>query len=246
MVERCFHALDTRRIRFNDTEEVCPVASASAAVPAVVGICLLSQPHLAVGAVAIIGAVAVAVAIKEELEAYALRRHYPEEETTRAEAKPATQFPLAERRPKPKASPSGQDRPPPVPAEPLDRERYPDCVPRPVPHLGGNALHNRCADGVPRNGFPGSDVIVNGKRFDALQPRERVLWEVKTTAIETYNPYVRRVELDKQIEEARRERDLAAACVYDFRVGVRSEAHKELLERAAPDLEGIVVLMDWC
>jgi hypothetical protein len=110
--------------------------------------------------------------------------------------------------------------------------------------LGGNDLHNTCADRVPQNDFPGWDVLVNGKHFDALQLTTRRLWEVKTTAIETYTPFVQEIELDKQVQEARRERTLAAACGYDFVIGVRSEAHKELLEAR---LRGFnIVLMTWC
>jgi hypothetical protein len=115
-----------------------------------------------------------------------------------------------------------------------------------VPPKGGHPLHNRCADNVPHNAFRGANALVNGKAFDALQPATRTLWEVKTTAIETYNSFVQEAELDKQVKETRRERALAADCGYDFRVGVRTEAHKELLEGEAPDLEGIVVVMDWC
>ncbi|WP_370644253.1 DUF6310 domain-containing protein [Myxococcus sp. RHSTA-1-4] len=123
-----------------------------------VGICLLSQPYIVVGAVVIIGAVVVAVAIKEELDAYELRRHHPEEAGPVTEAEPAPPVPLAERRPKPEGSPSGQDWFPPVPPESLEKERRPECTPRPVPHLGGDALHNQCADTVPQNDFPGTRI----------------------------------------------------------------------------------------
>jgi hypothetical protein len=243
VMERCFHALDTRRIQFNDTEGVCPVASASAvAVPAMVGICLLSQPYIAVGAVVIIGAVVVAVAIKEELDAYELRQRYPEEVKPVPETESVPQEPLAERRPKPE--PSGQDWPPPLPPEPLDRDRRPECKPRRVPPKGGNKLHNECADNIPFNAFRGANALVNGKAFDALQLATRTLWEVKTTAIETYNPYIQETELRKQVEEGRREQALAAACGYQFVIGVRTQAHKTMLEARAPDL--IVVLMPWC
>jgi len=67
---------------------------------------------------------------------------------------------------------------------------------------------------------------------------------VKTTAIETYSPFVQRTELQKQVEEGRRERDLAAVCGYDFVIGVRTEAHRQMLKNASPDLK--VVLMTWC
>jgi hypothetical protein len=42
------------------------------------------------------------------------------------------------------------------------------------------------------------------------------------------------------------ERDLARACGFEFRIGVRSATHKAALERAYRDLEGLIVLMDWC
>ncbi len=111
-------------------------------------------------------------------------------------------------------------------------------------HLGGNKLHDKCADRIPNNSFPGGDVFVNGKNFDALQLATRTLWEVKTNDIETYDPFVRRIELQKQVEEARRERELAAACGYDFAIGVRSDAHEKLLEALLPGFN--IVLMTWC
>ena len=46
------------------------------------------------------------------------------------------------------------------------------------------------------------------------------------------------------MKEAQRERALAAACGYDFVIGVRSEAHKKLLEKEDFTLK--VVVMDWC
>jgi hypothetical protein len=198
VVERCFHALDTQRVEFHDPEQRCTVASAgAAAVPTLVGICLLTQPELVVGAVVIIGVVVVAAAIKEELEAYE-----------------------------------------------LERERRPECTPRPVPHLGGDGLHNLCADRVPQNGFPGSDVLVNGKRFDALQLRLRVLWEVKTDNFDTYSTFLRRQVVDNQLPELQRERDISRACGFEFRVGVRSAAHRDALLDRDRGLD--IVVMDWC
>ena len=131
-----------------------------------------------------------------------------------------------------------------MPPKPLERERRPECKPQRVPHRGGNKLHNKCADRIPQNSYSGWDALVNRKNFDALQERTRTLWEVKTNAIETYNPYILRAELEKQVEEARREHDIAAACGYDFVVGVRTEAHKKLLEQEDFTLK--VVVMDWC
>lgn len=73
LVERCFGALDLHRIRFVDHEGRCPIAQAGAMtadeVTQLVGICLLIQPEIAVGAVIVIGAVVVAVAISEAIDA---------------------------------------------------------------------------------------------------------------------------------------------------------------------------------
>ncbi|WP_341870643.1 DUF6310 domain-containing protein [Corallococcus terminator] len=246
LVERCFHALDTRKIRFRDAERRCLVASTDAAtVSTLVGICLLTQPEIVVGAVIIVGVVVVAVAIQEELDAYELRRQYPEEEITREpvpETIPIAHAPLEKRGPR--SEPSGQDWFPPGTPEFPDREHGPECIPKRVPPKGGNSLHNMCADNVPLNAFRGANVLVNGKAFDALQPATRTLWEVKTTAIETYKRFVQQIELEKQVAEGRRERDLAAACGYRFVIGVRTEEHKAMLERLAPDLT--IVLMPWC
>jgi hypothetical protein len=53
------------------------------------------------------------------------------------------------------------------------------CVPKPVPHLGGNVVHDTCADVVPPNVHPGFDLRVDGKNFDALSD-DKTLWEAKT------------------------------------------------------------------
>src|SRR5512132_3096064 len=67
LVERCYDALALSRIQFVDRQGICSVAQAGA-IPAgdlvrLVGICLLVQPELAVGAVIVVGAVVVAAAI---------------------------------------------------------------------------------------------------------------------------------------------------------------------------------------
>ena len=129
--------------------------------------------------------------------------------------------------------------------EPNAEPGRPECAPVPVPHMGGDALHDLCADGVPLNVFAGSDVLVNGKRFDALQPA-RVLWEVKTDNFDTYPPDLREIVVESQVEKLRHERALALACRFDFRVGVRSPAHKVALELADPELKGLIEVMEWC
>jgi hypothetical protein len=253
MMERCYHALDTRRVRFQDSQGTCSVASVgAAAVPAMVAICLLAQP-VAVGVVIVIGTVVVAAAIQEELAAHARwRRAHPEEEASREVArprpqqKPATEEPLANGRPRPEGL--GRDWFPPEPPESSlgPRERRPECTPRRVPPKGGHPFHNACADNVPHNAFRGANALVNGKAFDALQPATRTLWEVKTDNFDTYTPELQRIVVQSQVTMLRSERDLAMACGFDFRAGVRSEAHKEALEEEAPDLIGFIVVMDWC
>ncbi|MDC0712025.1 DUF6310 domain-containing protein [Stigmatella sp. ncwal1] len=143
--------------------------------------------------------------------------------------------------PETKPGRSGPNRGAPIPPT---SESRPECIPRIVPHLGGDALHNKCADKVPQNGFPGFDAFVNGKHFDALQHRSGVLWEVKTDNFDTYSRALREIVIGKQIPELRRERDLARACGFNFRVGVRSAEHKLSLEELEPSLD--IVVMDWC
>jgi len=239
LAEKCFHVLDRDRVRFRDVSGKCAVASAGAAAVGL-GLCLLAAPEIIVGAIIITGVVVVAVAIKEEWDAYE-RSASRERARPKAQTRPSSeQEPLAKKEPAPKDL--GRDWLPPVSSDPT--ERRPECRPVPVRHLGGNALHDTCADRVPQNAFSGWDVLVNGKHFDALQIATRTLWEVKTTHIETYTPFVRRIELQKQVAEARRERELAAACGYGLVIGVRSEAHKQLLEEQLPDFN--IVLMTWC
>ncbi len=243
VAERCFHALDHDRVRFNDSTGRCAVASAGAAAVGI-GLCVLAAPELLVGAVIVFGVVVVGVAIKEALDAYELRGSNSEDVAPTPQTKQAPEETSANRKPKPE--PSGQDGFPPVPTEPLEREPRPECKPQRVNHRGGNDPHNKCADNIPNNSFPGWDVFVNGKNFDALQLARRTLWEVKTDNFDTYSDFLQGRVIRDQVSKMRIERTLALACGFDFRVGVRSEAHKEALEDAAPDLKGIIVVMDWC
>ncbi|WP_342747681.1 DUF6310 domain-containing protein [Melittangium boletus] len=248
LAERCFHALDHDRIEFHDITARCAVASAGAAAVGV-GLCVLAAPEIIMGTVIVAGVVVVGFAINEALDAYELSGRRPEarpapETRPVPETAPAPQKPSPKKRPKPE--PKGPDFPPLEPPETSERDRS-RCEPIPVPyHLGGNKLHNKCADRIPNNSFPGGDVFVNGKNFDALQLATRTLWEVKTNDIEEYNPFVIQVEINKQLEEARRERALAAACGFNFRIGVRSEAHKKALEDEAAEFKGLIDIMGWC
>jgi len=243
LVERCFHALDNDRLEFHDITGRCAVASAGAAAVGL-GVCVLAAPEIVVGAVIVAGVVVVGFAIKEALDAYELKWADPEDarpapETRPVpETKPAPPKPLAIRRPKPE--PAGQDWPPPLPPEPLDRERRRRCEPIPVPHLGGDDVHNECADRVPPNRYPGMDVLVDGKHFDALQVGVRVLWEIKTDQFDTYSRFLQNQVIREQVLELRKERDLAEACGYGFVVGVSSVAHKAALEAQEPLLDVVV------
>jgi hypothetical protein len=247
VVERCFHALDTSRVRFHDTERRCPVASTDAAsLQVMVGMCLLVQPQIVVGAVIVIGAVVVAVAIHEELKAYQLRGSTPKKTgptaVTKPVAEPASPEPTDDPAPDPRTSPPRKD--PPIFID--DGTKRIRCVPYPVPHRGGNALHNRCADAVPLNGLAGADVMLDGKHFDAVQFGTRTLWEVKTDNFDSYAELFQRFVAEKQVQELLRERDLARACGFDFRIGVRSAQHKAALIAEKPELEELIVVMDWC
>ncbi|MFP2908452.1 DUF6310 domain-containing protein [Pyxidicoccus sp. 3LFB2] len=190
------------------------------------------------GAVIVVGVVVVGVAIKESLDAYELRGNSREEVEPALQAKPALQDPSANRKPKPE--PSGQDGFPPVPTDPLDRVRHPECRPVPVPHAGEDDPHNECADEFPPNRYPGMDVLVDGKRFDALQVGARVLWEIKTYQFDTYSDFLRERVIEDQIKEFKEARSIARACGYGFVVGVSTEAHKAALKRADDSFDIVV------
>ena len=200
LAERCYHALDHDRVRFRDVTGRCAVASTALAPAALggIGLCLLASPAVVTGAVIVIGTVVVAVAITDGLDAY-------ERSAARERAKPKAQTqpskePVTKREPKPKGSPIG-DILPPIPSEPTER---PECRPIPVRHAGGDVPHNECADKFPPNRYPGMDVFVGGERFDALQVGVRVLWEIKTHRFDTYPDFIRRQEIEKELEQIER------------------------------------------
>jgi hypothetical protein len=132
----------------------------------------------------------------------------PEATRTPSEAQPPMQQ-EPDTDPKPAPEESAPDKGPP-PA--VTTERRPECEPVPKPHRGGDALHDWCADTFPPNRFPGHDVLVNGKRFDALQVGARVLWEIKTDRFDTYTSFLQDQVIRKQVLEFQHERDLARAC----------------------------------
>lgn len=151
-----------------------------------------------------------------------------------------------EAQPRAKKAPAREPLPWEQPAPPVSQEEDdPRCKPIPLPrHLGGHDSHNQCADKLPGNSFPGGDVYVNGKNFDALQLATRTLWEVKTDDFGKQSPHSQKFFIKMKLSEIQREAKLAKECGYDFVVGVHSEAHKIALEFADPSLK--VVVMDWC
>ncbi|RYZ15667.1 MAG: hypothetical protein EOO70_06290 [Myxococcaceae bacterium] len=225
LVERCYPALDHDRLEFHDTTGRCAVASTGAAAMGL-GFCVLAAPEIAVGAVIVLGVVVVAVAIKEALDAYELRHLYPEEAGTSRGTKVASRDAVSKPKPKLEPEPAGQGRQPPVPPVPVDRTRRASCEPVPVPHAGKDRAHNECADGFPPNRYPGMDVSVGGVRFDALQVGVRVLWEIKTHQFDSYNAFIQGQEIEDEIKQLNKERDIALACGYDFMIGVSTEAHR--------------------
>ncbi len=76
LVRRCFQALDLSRMQFRDLKDQCPVVQETdaASLEEVIAICLLVQPELAVGAIVVVGAVVVASAISDEIEASKARK----------------------------------------------------------------------------------------------------------------------------------------------------------------------------
>ena len=69
LAERCYHALDLSRIRLQDPEGRCAVASADAAtLGRLVGVCLLAQPEIALTVVVVAGTIVIAAAIFAELQ----------------------------------------------------------------------------------------------------------------------------------------------------------------------------------
>jgi hypothetical protein len=223
LVERCFQVLDRDRLRLKDPSRRCAVAQAEEAI--VIGFCVVTAPEVAAGAMIVLGVVVAVVAIKEALDEYEVKRGRIE--STRMPAtSPIPPDLLAERWPKPE--PRGPDFPPPPPRDPPDRDR-PKCEAIPVPHRGGDAIHNMCADVVPPNRYPGKDVCVAGKCYDSLQAGAPVLWEIKTDQFDTYSDFLRKQVIDDQFKELIKERDIAEACGYRFVIGVSSAAHKAAL-----------------
>ena len=212
------------------------MASAGAAAMGL-GLCVLTAPEIAVGAVVVAGVVATGYLIKEALDTYELSRGHPE-------ARPVPVSKTAPPRPSPEKKhepePKGPDFPPMGPTEVAERERRHRCEPIPEPHAGNDEAHDACADRFPPNRYPGRDVLVDGVSFDALQVGALVLWEIKTHQFDTYKDFLRRREIEEELEQFEKQRDVAMACGYDYVIGVSTQAHKDALSRADRSLNVVV------
>jgi hypothetical protein len=127
---------------------------------------------------------------------------------------------------------------------PRDDARWPRRVLR--PWGSGSACWRPRKSSFKFNAYRGANALVNGKAFDALQVVAGVLWEVKTDNFDSYPLELQDIVVKKQARDFLTERQLAMACGFDFRVGVRSATHKKALEYAEPTLEEMIVVMDWC
>jgi hypothetical protein len=204
----------------------------------------LAAPEIVVGAVIVAGVVVVGFAIKEALDAYELKWADQEDASPAPETRPVPETapappkPSPEKRPKPE--PKGPDFPPVGPTEVTEQERRRRCEPIPEPHAGEDDAHNQCADQFPPNRYPGMDVFVGGVSFDALQVGVRVLWEIKTHQFDTYADFIQRREIEKEMKQLNKQRKAAAACGYDFVIGVSTDAHKLALLKQNPTFNIVV------
>jgi hypothetical protein len=57
---------------------------------------------------------------------------------------------------------------------------------------------------------------------------------------DTYNAFIRDREIEKELEQIEKERKAAAACGYDFIIGVSTQAHKEALLAVVRSLKVVV------
>lgn len=128
---------------------------------------------------------------------------------------------------------------PPVPqsvpaAREAPRRRREECQPKPrCPHIGKDDWHNECADVVLENEYPGCDVSIKNRAFDAL--RGNTLYEVKTHDWDTYAEFITNEELKNFVKLVKRDIAIARACGYryEFVVGDAKLAD-DLSKRLAP------------
>jgi len=105
------------------------------------------------------------------------------------------------------------------------------CNPIPLGrHLGGNSVHNQCADTRIGNKYPGSDVCVSDgveyKNFDAFSGS--ILWEVKTYNFDKGNAGKFLVPMDQP--EWQKESRIARGCGFSYWYTVGDTRHPAAIE----------------
>lgn len=127
---------------------------------------------------------------------------------------------------------------------PLSPDKDPCDIVVTCPHLGGDPVHNACADSVSDPQFRGCDVYMNGKHYDAANEATRTMWEIKTTRYSDpkYNKYTRMFETDKQVKSSAADAEAAARCGWDYILSVSDQLNFEMLE-ASNRLSPLVKLL---
>ena len=98
------------------------------------------------------------------------------------------------------------------------------CTVKPVPHIGGDPIHNACADFLPPNDYPGMAARVDGINFDAVSGGGEVLWEIKTNNLAASNAFVQMMILSRMRVELEEEQRTAFQCGYGFSLGAGDPA----------------------
>ncbi len=108
------------------------------------------------------------------------------------------------------------------------------CDVEAVKHLGGDGIHDACADSLPGNLIPGKDLLVTtpegvDKNFDAYTPADHSVWEVKTHKLDDKSARSFKFLAGKQIGELMNEQEIARRCGYNFKISVSDLRQYELL-----------------
>ena len=128
-----------------------------------------------------------------------------------------------------------------------EEERPPECQPEPVcPHLGGDPIHNACADTIPPNRFPGCDVLVRTKRFDALSVGQDKLWEFKTNRYSTYPQFLKTITIQNDMADIAVEKPIADSCGFNYEFAVADEEEYDDLIAAGANLLAPIGLYTAC
>lgn len=122
----------------------------------------------------------------------------------------------------------------PAPKKEEPPKKRKECTPQPIcPALGEDTWHDYCTDTVIGNEFPGCDVSIMGRAFDAKVGN--TLYEVKTDDWDIYADFLVSQTLEDHAIRAKSDVAIANACgyQYEFVVGDAKLA-TELSKRVAP------------